>query len=138
MIRVATAADRAWAAARHAAIGFAPTAPDDLLLVVVVDGEPAGVGRVVGGLELGGMYVDPAHRGRGLAEALVAALVAQAPGPRLWCVPFTPLEALYRRAGFADPRPDDPVPPPIAAKVAWCRGRYPDPVSLLVRDVEPA
>jgi GNAT superfamily N-acetyltransferase len=83
--------------------------------------------------ELGGMYVDPDRRGRGIAEALVRALVDAAPQPTLWCLPFARLDALYRRCGFAAAPAADPVPDAVAAKLAWCNETYPEPVILLRR-----
>ena len=85
--------------------------------------EPAGL---VGGyqadpvtVELVSMYVRPRGRGRGLGEALVAAVVGWAAGRRatsvhLWVTETNaPARALYQRCGFAltgerQPLPSDP------------------------------
>jgi N-acetylglutamate synthase-like GNAT family acetyltransferase len=79
------------------------------------------------------MYVAPTHRGRGLAERIVRALVTDAPEPVLFCLPFAHLSELYQRSGFRPVDPSGPVPEAVAQKLAWCNRTYPDPVVLLRR-----
>jgi len=54
------------------------TGPNGVLLLARVDGEPAAIGGVryldTEAAEVKSMYVAPAHRGRGLARALLVAL----------------------------------------------------------------
>src|SRR3954453_18648595 len=56
------------------------TPPGGVLLLARVDGEPAGLGGVrhleTEVAEVKTMYVDPAHRGKGLARAILAELEA--------------------------------------------------------------
>src|SRR3954452_16438274 len=62
------------------------TPPGGVLLLARVDGEPAGLGGVrhleTEVAEVKTMYVDPAHRGKGLARAILAELesIARAHG----------------------------------------------------------
>lgn len=137
-VRRLAADERAWANERYAEIGFALSGDDDLLVVAEVDGARVGLGRLVplapGAAELGGIYVLPEYRGRAIARRIVDHLVATSPYPRLFCIPFTPLERFYRSCGFGTPRPDLEIPQAARAKVSWCEGRYPDPVCLLVHE----
>ena len=94
-----------------------------LHVVVEVDGVPAGMvsGAVPaddrGGVELISMWVDPAHRGAGVGDAAVTAVLdwaaADHPGAAVRLSVRTVNEAatrLYARHGFVDvnPPPDDP------------------------------
>lgn len=129
--------DLPWANARYAEIDFQPSGPRDLVAVARVDGERAGLGRLVPvdaqAGELGGIYVLPPFRGRQVARAVVSFLLAQSPYRRLYCLPFAHLESFYRGFGFAPPAAQDALPPAVAEKLAWCARRYADPVRLLVR-----
>lgn len=126
-----------WANARYAEIDFLPSGAADLVAVAEVDGERAGLGRVVPvsptAGELGGMYVFPPCRGRGVAQALVAFLLAQAPRERLYCIPFAHLGTFYGSFGFEPVAPGEALPAAVAEKFAWCQSHYPEPVLLLAR-----
>ena len=86
--------------------------PDGTLLLVAVDGEPAGLGGVrhldTDVAEVKSMYVAPRHRGKGLARALLAELeeIAHSHGctaVRLDTSDYlTPAIALYRAAGYRE------------------------------------
>jgi GNAT superfamily N-acetyltransferase len=150
--------ERAWANALYRAIRFETTPPGAVALVAElaspgsagarstprgsaesIDGERIGLGRLVAHapdvLELGGIWTDEAVRGRGIARAMVAALLArreQNPYPeRLWCIPFAHLSAFYRSCGFALGAP--PWPPSVAAKVSHCIEEGLPEVVVLVR-----
>ena len=78
-------------------------------LVAYVDGDPAGIGYVTVQEEVAlvfAMWVDPEHRRRGVATALLDRMadLARAAGARaieLWVTEGEdPAEALYRSAGF--------------------------------------
>jgi GNAT superfamily N-acetyltransferase len=132
--------ERAWANERYRDIQFAATPSAAVALVAELDGKRVGLGRLVehapGVVELGGIWTDPPARGRGIARAMVEALMARLPpGARragagtvasgatageaaapVWCIPFAHLSPFYQSFGFAV-RPA-PWPPAIAAKVA--------------------
>jgi GNAT superfamily N-acetyltransferase len=137
-IRDLRADERAWADARYRAIEFATTPPGSVALVAERAGVRIGLGRLVaygpGVVELGGIWIDEASRGLGLARAMVSALLARSAAERagrLWCIPFAHLSAFYRSFGFADAAP--PWPPAIAAKVADCAAHALPPVEVLAR-----
>lgn len=89
--------------------------PDGVLLLVRVDGEPAGLGGVrhldTGIAEVKSMYLSPAHRGRGLARRLLAELeeIALRRGCRAVRLDtsdyLTGALALYRAAGYREVPP---------------------------------
>ena len=138
VIRRLSRTDLPWVNARYADIAFAPSRDADLLVSADMDGKSIGLGRLVpledGSAEMGGIHVLPEFRGRAIASRIVEHLVELSPYPRLFCIPFTPLEKFYRRFGFDTPRPGLSLPKEVRDKLAWCEGRYPDPVCLLVRD----
>jgi GNAT superfamily N-acetyltransferase len=84
--------------------------PGGVLLLARVNGEPAGLGGVrhlgTEVAEVKTMYVDPAHRGRGLARAILTELeaIARAHGCRATRLDtsdyLTGAVALYRAAGY--------------------------------------
>lgn len=135
VIRPANNDDLRWANDRYAEVDFVPSTAADQLVVARLGDDRVGVGRVVpvgpGVGELGGMYVAPAARGRGVADGIVRRLLATTSAQTLFCIPFTDLYGLYERCGFR--RVDDlqGLPEPVATKLAWCRAHYDQPVSLL-------
>jgi GNAT superfamily N-acetyltransferase len=88
------------------------TAPDGVLLLARVDGESAGLGGVrhleTEVAEVKTMYVDPAHRGRGLARSILAELEAIARAHDCRAIRLdtsdylTGAVALYRAAGYRE------------------------------------
>jgi GNAT superfamily N-acetyltransferase len=132
--------ERAWANAQYQTLRFAATPPEAVALVAEVariGDARVGLGRLVAlapeVLELGGIWTDEAARGRGVARAVVVALLARverlAHEAPVWCVPFAHLAAFYQSFGFALRAP--PWPPVIAAKVAACvRHALPEVVVL--------
>jgi GNAT superfamily N-acetyltransferase len=86
--------------------------PGGVLLLARIDGEPAGLGGVrhleTEVAEVKTMYVDPTHRGKGLARAILAELeaIARAHGCRATRLDtsayLTAAVALYRAAGYRE------------------------------------
>jgi putative acetyltransferase len=112
---VATAAElpaRYRAEVEDPAVAFA----DDVVLVATVATTPAGcvvLARHGGEVELKRLWVAPAHRGHGVAGALVRAALAEAgEGPVRLSVWRWRADALtlYTRLGFAEAEPWDPRP----------------------------
>lgn len=134
--------ERAWANAQYRAIQFAATPPGSVALVAEAQdhgGARVGLGRLVAHavdvLELGGIWTADTVRGRGVARAMVSALLARAersgyPGP-LWCIPFAHLAGFYQSFGFV-PR-GRPWPSAIADKVAECVAHALPDVVVLAR-----
>jgi len=89
--------------------------PDGVLLLVRVDGEPAGMGGVrhldTDVAEVKSMYLSPAHRGKGLARLLLGELeeIARRRGCRTVRLDtsdyLTAAIALYRAAGYREVPP---------------------------------
>jgi GNAT superfamily N-acetyltransferase len=128
--------EHGWAAERYRELRFAASPPGARGLVAELDGARVGLGRVVehapGVFELGGIWTDEKARNRGVARAMVTALLALAPAGRLWCIPFAHLAAFYESFGFEVARP--PWPGPIADKVTACHTEHLPSVVVLVRE----
>jgi GNAT superfamily N-acetyltransferase len=124
-LRQATAADSGWINAAYADVHFQPSdLSRDLVIVAELDGERAGLGRLVPAgeeaCELGGMLVFDAFRGRGVARAIIDELLRHADGRAVYCIPFADLERIYERAGFRRRERRDDVPEYVKEKLAWC------------------
>jgi len=83
--------DGAWrvvgAYADGAQVGFARAVSDGVALAYLAD-----------------VYVLPEHRGRGLAQAIVTAMIDAGPGAAFrWLLHTADAHDLYRRFGFAEP-----------------------------------
>ena len=134
-LRRAGPTDLDWVNARYAEADFLPSDPTHLVLIAEVDGAAAGLGRLVpagvGAVELGGMYVLPAHRGCGVASALVRGLLGAAGRARVYCIPWDDLAGWYERAGFARVADEAAAPGAVRDKLAWCRSHYARAVRLL-------
>lgn len=141
-IRKLEQAELTWANERYAEVDFLPSTTADLVAVVLMDGEPAALGRVtdlgseVG--ELGGMYVFPRFRGLGIARQLIEYLVAECCIGTLFCLPFEPLQDLYASTGFSLHSGGGNVPERILRKLAWCNSHYPERVLLMFRGPDAA
>jgi N-acetylglutamate synthase-like GNAT family acetyltransferase len=70
-------------------------------------------------LELCALGVDPGFRGKGLAKALVEALVAGAPGAVHLA---TIIPGFFESCGFRIIKTDIPATFPAKRKTAWCEG----------------
>ncbi len=92
-----------------------------LNVVMTLDGQAAGMVSAIapdsdGAVELIGLWVVPAARGRGVGDAAVEAVMQWALDQRARSVELRvraandPAQTLYRRCGFVDagPAPDDP------------------------------
>lgn len=136
LLRSADSADRAWINARYDDLGFLPSTHTETLLCALFRGERIGAGRVIPVApsvgELGGIYVAPTHRSRGLGARIVRALQERAEQSTLFCIPFERLREMYEAAGFQPVEDSDTVPAAVARKRTWCETAYPEPVCLLV------
>lgn len=98
--------------------GLPAISADGSWLGVVEAGRVVGTGRILerqGIRLLEDVWVEPAHRGRGVAAAVVAAAVA-AHRP-LWLICDEDMVGFYARRGF-EARPPDEFPEPLAALYA--------------------
>ncbi|MDQ1697101.1 MAG: hypothetical protein QOJ03_2454 [Frankiaceae bacterium] len=73
-----------------------------------VDGAQVGFARAISdGVSLAylaDVYVDEAHRGRGIAQAMVTAMIDAGPGVEFrWLLHTNDAHDLYRRFGFSEP-----------------------------------
>ena len=99
-----------------------PGMESDRLWVAEDDGRIVGVVALKAHpdcLELCGLGVDPAYRGKGAARALVEALMAEAPGAVHLA---TIIPAFFEGSGFRVLEKDIPAAFPAKRKTAWCEG----------------
>jgi GNAT superfamily N-acetyltransferase len=135
-LRTANSDDERWINVRYASVHFLPSDfTRDLVIVAEIDGDPAGIGRLVPAgehaCELGGMLVFEEFRGRGIARAIIDKLLRGANRRTVYCIPFAELEPIYAGAGFIRVTPDDTLPPYISEKLEWCEREINRPVILM-------
>jgi N-acetylglutamate synthase-like GNAT family acetyltransferase len=135
-LRQATAADSGWINAAYADVHFQSSdLSRELVIVAELDGERAGLGRLVPAgeeaCELGGMLVFDAFRGRGVARVIIDELLRHANGRAVYCIPFADLEPIYERAGFRRRARRDDVPEYVKEKLEWCEREIRRPVILM-------
>lgn len=125
-LRAARPDEEAWINARYAEIGFVPShLAGELVAIAEIEGSAAGLGRMVdvdaNTQELGGMYVFPEFRKRGVAAAIVSFLLEhRKEGVAVYCLPFEHLQNFYRGFGFVDATP----PAALEQKHRWCNTTY--------------
>jgi N-acetylglutamate synthase-like GNAT family acetyltransferase len=132
-VRRALASELPWMNECYRSIDFRESGDNDFTVIAEIDGERAGIARIVPegtAGELGGMYVFDRFRGRGVAQALIAFLIDTSDGT-LYCLPFERLEPLYAQFGFVRVA-GETVPRAISEKHRWCNSHYTEPVLLLV------
>ena len=133
-IRAACPDEAEWVNARYAEVRFMPSdLAREIVLIVESGGEKAGIGRLVPAgeaFELGGMLVFENFRGKGVAKALIDALIERAGEKTIYCIPFATLESLYATAGFER---CEEAPEPVMEKFDWCRKSYDQTVLLMRR-----
>ncbi|HEX8252017.1 MAG TPA: GNAT family N-acetyltransferase [Thermoanaerobaculia bacterium] len=135
-LRRAARSDAEWINAAYARVHFLPSELErDLVIVAQVDGEHAGIGRLVPAgeqaYELGGMLVFEDFRGRGVARAIIDELLRNAGEADVYCIPFADLEPVYAKAGFARRERDGALPEHIVEKLDWCEREMRRPVILM-------
>jgi N-acetylglutamate synthase-like GNAT family acetyltransferase len=135
LLRTATPDDAGWIQEQYNNLHFLPSdLSREIVVVAEVDGRRAGMGRLVpagdGVLELGGMFVDDAFRGRGIAKAIVDELIRRAGSSEVYCIPFADLEALYASSGFRRVETVR-VPEKVKEKLDWCVREIPRAVILM-------
>ncbi|MBW1299013.1 GNAT family N-acetyltransferase [Aquimarina litoralis] len=115
-----------WINKKYTEVDFvASNYEDEYIVIAKIDNENAGLGRLVkidkNNIELGGIYVFPNFRGKGIAENIVQALLAKNPFDKttIWCLPFENLLNFYFKFGF-DLCENIPPPEKIADKLKWC------------------
>ena len=102
-------------------------AAEDRAFIAVCDGQIVGVVRLVtenGLLLLRGMFIDEAHRRRGLGRRMLAALEPHIDAD-CWMTCFGRLVSFYGEIGF-EAVPDEQAPPNLSARAAGYRKKHGD------------
>ena len=130
-IRKATPADEPWINEQYAIVEFLPSkVSEEYIAIAEMNGTPVGLGRLVpipgGANELGGMYVLPDFRGKGVAGKIVAHLIEKHNHTYdLWCIPFAHLLPFYGSFGFKEVDIQKvEAPEKVIAKYRYCDGNY--------------
>lgn len=139
-VREATISELSWINDKYSEVGFQPSDFDhERIVIAETNGEKCGLGRLVclqaNHQELGGIYVFESHRGKKIAEHIVANLCHHLGNNKItWCLPFEPLLSFYAKFGFTEWQPEKvAVPDKIKSKLDWCNQVYDQKVLLLVR-----
>lgn len=137
LLRTATPGDAGWIQEQYERVHFVPSdLSRDTIVLAEIDGERVGMGRLVPAgeraYELGGMFVDDAHRGRGIAHAIVEELIRLAGDRDLYCIPFANLEGLYAESGFRRIEAVN-VPETVQEKLDWCAREIRDREVILMK-----
>jgi len=82
-------------------------------------------------LEICALGVDPGERGRGIARALVEALMAEAPGPVHLA---TVIPGFFEACGFRTIADDIPATFPAKRLTAWCEGCPRERCTVMMRE----
>lgn len=119
-----------WVNSRYDEIPFQHSLYDrELIAIAEVDGERAGLGRVIywdeANAELGGMYVFKEFQGKGVAQAIIQFLIDHRDRKHiLYCIPFKHVSTLYHRFGFGPVENIATVSPKVLEKFDWCNAKY--------------
>lgn len=137
LLRIATQGDAEWIREQYERVHFVQSdLARDTVVLAEIDGQRVGMGRLVPAgeraYELGGMFVDGAYRGRGIAHAIVEELIRLAGDRDVYCVPFANLETLYAESGFRRVEPVN-VPETIQEKLDWCAREIKDREVILMK-----
>lgn len=109
---------------------------NEIIAIAEYSGMKAGLGRLVTlddhNLELGGMFVLDAFRGKGIARAIVYYLLEQIHSAKtIYCIPFEHLLSFYKECGFISCKDASKAPPKLLDKYHWCKAKYNQPTALL-------
>jgi len=99
-----------------------PGLETDAIWVAEEDGRTVGLVALKGHadcLELCALGVDPAYRGRGIAKALIEALLVEAPGDVYLA---TIIPEFFEGCGFHIIKTGVPATFPAKRRTAWCEG----------------
>lgn len=129
-----------WVNMQYRSINFLPSNySNELIAIAEVNGERAGVGRLVRVnehvMELGGMFVADGFRKLGIARSIVTFLITQDRGITLYCLPFEHLQSFYESCGFELVVDQLEVPEPVLTKWKWCNTTYTGKTLLLAQQV---
>lgn len=127
-----------WVNDQYEKIDFKPSRLDtDRIAIAFSNKEAVGLGRLCKVerlvFELGGMFVQPAYQGQGIARKIVRFLLKERGEGRVYCLPFAHLRNFYEGEGFEEVSKEEfsNVPPQILEKYRWCNTTYSHDVLLL-------
>jgi len=131
-----------WVNQQYQKLNFKPSELQrDHVAIAKYHTKPVALGRLCrvekSAFELGGMYVQEAFRGMGIARQLIQFLLGRKDFlSRVYCLPFIHLQSFYESEGFREVSAKDlaKVPLEILDKHSWCNETYPYEVLLLELD----
>ena len=138
-IKEARNEDLEWVNATYSSIKFLPSSlKDEIVAIAYESDQKFGLGRISviddKSCELGGMYVDPKYRRRGIARDIVTYLLENAQKSKVYCIPFLHLEHFYASFGFKRINEGVSIPTKIAKKFQFCKETYAEETILMVRE----
>lgn len=128
-----------WGNSKYHEIDFKPSRLEgDRTAIAICNGERIGIGRLCrvedSIFELGGMYVESAYRGEGVARQIVRFLLSHRElTERVYCLPFAHLKSFYESEGFEIVGDEGlfRIPKGVLEKHRWCNQIYQHEVLLL-------
>lgn len=114
---------------------------NETVVIAMYKGQKAGLGRLQlvhkSKAELGGIYVLPDFRGKGLAREIVSTLLKLGEDlDEIYCLPFSHLETFYSSFGFIRINDLSCVPRVVIKKHSWCNRFYSDKTLLLKKELK--
>lgn len=138
LIRAALKEEQDWINDRYQEIEFlASDIKKDRVVIAEWNGEKAGLGRLTridpNSVELGGVYVLPPFRKKGIAKEIIDHLLALVgPEETVYCIPFSHLIDYYASFAFVPVKKMSLLPNGILSKYSWCKKNYEADVALMV------
>jgi N-acetylglutamate synthase-like GNAT family acetyltransferase len=139
VIKRATLADLEWINQQYASVSFKPsTLKNEEVVLAEVDTLQVGLGRIQkvqeDVAEMGGIYVLPEYRRKGIAKRIVTELVDIGKQySTVYCLPFAHLRGFYSKFGLKELSDYHQVPHKVLEKYYWANETYSENVLLLSR-----
>ncbi|MFM2344052.1 MAG: hypothetical protein RLZZ210_662 [Pseudomonadota bacterium] len=124
----------AWVNQQYSYINFMHSQENEYIIVAEINGEKAGLGRIVPcgtddltnktAGELGGIHVLSKFQGMGIAHKIVEHLSSNKDYDILYCIPFRNLEYFYKQYGFSNACVEKCIHKKAINKYKYCMNSY--------------
>lgn len=138
VIRLGKLNDYKWVNEQYRKVKFKESSfENEIIVIIEVNSSKVGLGRLQkiddNNAELGGIYVEPEFRGKGLARKIVSFLLENSSGYKtIYCLPFSNLSNFYKIFGFKELKGYKNIPRKVTDKHKWCNLFYKKDTLLLI------